>query len=575
MKFSQTFYYTFTAILIIASEALYAQPEPRRLLGSFIYNNKTYNYEFSKEDENKFTFKTSTADATPSGDNPPTYRISTLAKEQFEAMFVQQMTVIHHVADDKQLHDKAVEIFFSIQARLGFMDDEPVTAYLILRRDSIYSFIKSNAGFYDGRLSNAIANHYINSVSVETEDGAIKNIKVRLVDPSVVKNFTETPRQFLEFKNQYPISLSGKFDPEKFADINLYCHNCAIPGLSRYIRLTDLLIFDIELENNKEDYSPSNRKVNLSPTNPIVELKKEKRSRILEVAAFTDFAGLDQEQPNGLIQVEAKRKININTKYHPFVGHRDNERLIAKYNFNFVEEQSPVVDYNKEHKVYNKFVVKYKGDDGRYRADTLRLQVNRFRSPYYNFFGSLEPRLLFSKLEENNRNIDSIKAVSKVLDPLLLYQYQLASFGVKVNLFKMNFPQLKFNWNILNVGAYWFRTRIALTGDPKSKESVPLNGLYYQFGTNAVFSPDSRWGVTIGFDYIVPKLWNADYSIRSNKGLMQPYFDAFIKTDEEAKLFFRFKWTYEKNNRNNNFTQIQLGYSMNIFAGSNTPKTKS
>ena len=203
--------------------------------------------------------------------------------------------------------------------------------------------------------------------------------------------------------------------------------------------------------------------------------------------------------------------------------------------------------------------------------DYIEISTKRFRTPYFNFFGYIEPRLLFAKLEENNRFVDSSKAGNGVIDPISLYQYQLASFGITTQVFRISFPQIKLQVNLINAGVYWMRTRVALTSD-SAGPTAPLNSIYWQFGTNVIFRPDSRWGVSIGFDYLAPRIWNDAYALENKKGLFQDQFDAWLRTGEEGKLFFRFRWTYENKTRNKNFTQVQLGYSLNLFAGASGEK---
>jgi hypothetical protein len=180
---------------------------------------------------------------------------------------------------------------------------------------------------------------------------------------------------------------------------------------------------------------------------------------------------------------------------------------------------------------------------------------------------------LFSKLEENNRVLDSSSFESDTLiSPLKLYQYQLWSFGATLNVFKLSFPQVKFSWNVLNVGAYFFRTRVGTQADSVN-QSVPLNSSYLLLNTNVMFRPDNRWGAGVGFDWIKTSLWDNEFKMSNKHALLQPYFDGYIKTSDNAKLFFRFRWIYEQYNRGSNFAQIQIGYSMNVFTSSATPKS--
>jgi hypothetical protein len=625
-----------------------AQTAPKRILGTFLFEKKAYNYEFTEESFDSYSLNITAANgqspakkAVPDSDATSTNAVgagqpvdsaaavpdnadeggtetSTMSgipfnefsQREFQAIFIELMKTKYD-RDSAGVAQTALEVFFKIKARLDFIDDDPITAYFILRRDSINSFLQYNASkFYDRDLSDPIVRHYIHRVEAETEDGALKNITVYAVRPKDVRDSVATPRQFIVFKNQFPISMSGKFDYEKFTKINLYCYNCAgIDGLSRFVRLMDLAIFDIVYANDKEDYSPRNLTFSVTPAKPIMELRKERRSRILELAAFSDLVGLDRAEPNGLLQIEARRRININTKYRLLV--RGESRKLIEYNLSTTWFRKIKQDGQDKYEVYQfpswreKRLMEWIGD--RYsgeqvdlilkdralpagrrlnKGDSLMLKSvtlpspeiitiphKKFRSPYFNFFGYLEPRLLFSKLEENNRFVDSAKAGNGTLDAIDVYRYQVASFGVHMQVFRMSFPQIKLQWNVINTGLTWSRTRVALTAD-SAGPTTPLNSSIWQFGTNIIFRPDSRWGASLGIEFLLPNVWNDDYQLSSKKGLFQDQFDAWLRTGDEGKLFFRFRWTYQNAKRNNNFTQVQLGYSLNLFAGKNPEPPK-
>ncbi|MBK9632007.1 MAG: hypothetical protein IPO62_13240 [Saprospiraceae bacterium] len=67
------------------------------------------------------------------------------------------------------------------------------------------------------------------------------------------------------------------------------------------------------LESNKEDDSPVNCIVSLNKSNPIQILKKEKKSKILQVRAFSDLFGIPNNEPNGLLQIDVSKKFNLFT----------------------------------------------------------------------------------------------------------------------------------------------------------------------------------------------------------------------------------------------------------------------
>jgi hypothetical protein len=924
-------------ILFTATNNTFAQEKTKKVAGTFVYNGKAYNYEFNKLASNNYSFvvnsltknttsntdnsseansestpdPTSNTDTTSNAENTPSQFDTTatapddapsptespskqtaqksvdieifdeFSKEIFDTVFRHQMTSKYGASNTgksaNSLNKKSMELFFIIQSKLDFLDDEPVTAHMILKKDEVNSILISNSSnYYNANLSKPVfKNHQIKRVDIETEDGTIKNIVVLLEG-------SKESRGSLEFKNLFPISISGKHDAERLSEIKLYSFNCnGITGLNRYILFSDILQLNITLENDKEDYSPANKTFTLTPQSSVVELKKEKRSQILSVAAFSDFVGLDQEQPNGLLQIEAKRKINLNTNYAavstfwrfpPWKKVVDSDEKLSKYNlgkYNFKKIEQPSKDQEEnsiayqvylehgwlvkknpksrdtisfpnrrsskkyledhpggslekidgiwtlktnnqlrdtmifsENSAANKYVREHPGNqvwkegtnwvvktnrtlafpdstsadkrirdsignlitqinDHRWtifdqkiktsiefsdfvraadyikkysgnqiikkgiwtvktnkklkniisftdsiyaikyvRANALSLlatekrwivqtkkkpfkfqlftdsagaakyikthtdyqkneqktvwivknngksaplnpfqdsleavryvrnnpatQLNsnrttwfvKFRNTlafadstqaaqyvfnnfqsvlieaqnipyevltvpnkdykfgYYAWLPSIEPKLLFSKLDGNNKFLvlDSGFSSRKGINPLKQYQYQLASFGFTTTLLKFSYPQAKINWNVLDVGTYWYRTRVQSIKDTATNNSVAVNNAYLSLGMQVGFKPDSRYGANIGLAYIFQKAFNNDYKFEHNNGLAQASVDAFIKTNEDSEIFFRFRWIYDWHSFRNNFTQIQLGYSMNIFANSGSSK---
>jgi hypothetical protein len=646
-----------------------AQTKAKRVLGTFVYLGTAYNYEFKKNDINNYSFTISSLTATttvvtpatttpaPAGSTvvpanttpasnpaaptilpkdtqpkpainvPPVvpantaqnssvtanangttntdYIFDEFTRDVFVNIFCTQMHARYSAVINDALTNKSLEIFFNVQTKIELLDDEPVTAHMILKKDNISSFLLSNTSvYYDYSLSDIKVEHKIKDVNMETEDGAIKNVIVYLVNPRIDTNKKTASRGALEFKNAFPVSISGKHDPERFSDIRLNCYNCGgIAGLNRYIRLADLLELDITLANDKEDYSPANTTFALNSEKSIVELRKEKRSQILSVAAFSDFVGLDQEQPNGLIQIEAKRKININTLYRP-IHKTEAEDVASKYDlgkydfkriasakdgkevpdsirYQVIRKDSVVLLDNRREskKVIDDYNARQKNEFDKvvYKpiiADTNVITNDRFKSGYYLFFAAIEPKLLFSKLDGNKKFavLDATQSANKRTDPLSVFQHQLVSFGINLTGLKFFYPQSKLSWNVLDLGAFWYSSRVQALQDTSTKNSVSINNGYFSATSTLNFKPDSRWGANLGLTYIKQKSFNSEYLFERNKGLFHVNFDAFIKTNDESKVFFRFRWVFDEHTLNKNFTQVQLGYSLNIFANGSPSK---
>ncbi len=79
--------------------------------------------------------------------------------------------------------------------------------------------------------------------------------------------------------------------------------------------------------------------------------------------------------------------------------------------------------------------------------------------------------------------------------------------------------------------------------------------------------PESRYGVTFGWDRRKLNLLDNSFFITSKKGVLinTAWADAFLKTNDDSKLFFRYRFIFEDKVPNKNFTQIQLGYLMDLF----------
>jgi hypothetical protein len=271
-----------------------------------------------------------------------------------------------------------------------------------------------------------------------------------------------------------------------------------------------------------------------------------------------------------------KRRINLNTKSHAFFKSDDNEEKVAKFDVDKLNKLSYTTDSTSKSKDKNSYDFVFNdGGKGKENKETFRLAVSRsvLNAAYYNFLGSIEPKLLFAKLEENNRFLllNDANLNGKKINALQVFQHQLVSFGATLNVAKISLPEAKLSWNVIDIGGYWYRSRAKLEVDSANTHSTPLNTGYYKLGTSVDFHPDNRYGLGFSMNYIGQHTWNKDYELAHNKGLFQAGFDGYLKTNEDDKFFFRFRWTLEGHDLNSNFTQVQIGYSLNIFTGKNQP----
>jgi hypothetical protein len=516
----------------------------------------------------------------------------------------------------------AAQVFGSIKARLDFFDDEPVTAYLKLKGKQLVVYIseaerkrtaheqekalqkrlkkveatldqetekKMGAAVVAEKkaaalktkleeeyrlLKNALlgeaqpqqkwagykrvprlveGSNYllfdVENVTVEFEDGNIKNIFIDLLHTT--KHGEKIP---VRFRNNIPVSVSNKFDAEAFENHLIYAGKaCEVYRLLRnrgvissgpgqldeginsqtncedlFFLLSDLMEYLVVAENDKEDYSPANKVYELNEQNPVQQLKKEKRSKILLLKAYTDFVGIDDDQPNGLIQFEASRRVNLLTS---------------------------------------------------------RRQVSR--TNYHGFFTFLEPRIVFSKLEQNNKYLflhrqalDSVlvkQANSKVfkVNPLQLYQYANFSIQTDFNLYKLNLSNAKSNFQ-LNTRFGFLRTAVSDSINVVDSAQVAsftlqtdnINSRLVGLSLTWEFKPDSRYGLSLGWEVQHVKTFSDNYALADGhrKVIHTFYFDSYLNTNNEGgRLFFRTRFNQLWHKWNRNFMQVQLGYAVNIF----------
>jgi len=462
---------------------------------------------------------------------------------------------------------RATALFFEIKSRLDFQDDEPSTAYLKLKSNFVKCYLDNhrriryhvNQDKNNTQLQNGF---FIEDITVEFEDGTIKNIfaDLRVID----KYGIPVSGNAIRFKNVSPISISTKTDPDVFEKIKIFVGESSrlkkeynlkkiesgttenkfalilkngdskdvtvVPEEEYlYFYLSDILDYAIIADNDREDYSPANIVIHLNKQTPTIELKKERRSKILTARAFTDFIGIQNDEPNGLIQIEALKRINFNT---------------AKYGRAFI---------------------------------------------YYSFFSYVEPVLAFSKIEKNKNalplgptDLDQTLLLtgkkSFILQPIRLYQYQKSSFDINLNAWKVNFPEIKSNLQI-NTNLGIFKTNVVDTilvtnSNTIEKSSEPnftvLNTLRWGFTAIWEIKPENRYAIVFGWDRRKLNLLHEEFSIpietiKKVNIINTAWIEAFLKTNEDAKLFFRYRFTFEDKFAKRNFTQIQLGYLMDLF----------
>lgn len=411
--------------------------------------------------------------------------------------------------------------------------------------------LKSDEATIDAMKNSLLPYLKILEVAIEFEFDQIKNIKVvgayKIPRPSrtskeIMDIFDLQPDDFMVdtviFQNRVPISYSTKKDVSRdvfFNDkeVKLFT-NRPFYGKSLYINFSDVFYNNFKLLNATENYSPVDGIIIVKPGETGKIIYKEKTVNILQAKVFSDFVGLNENQPNGLIQTEISKRVYLNSNIHQF---------------------------------------------GK-------------RYAYRGWVNSIEPKVVLSKLEGNNRDLilDTFSMDNKIqhyVSTIDFYQHVNFSSGGAVNLFYLGLPKIHTMF-YLNFGVSFNRASIAfpipldsLNNTAIQPESFNVNAvnLYPEFVFSIQPHPSYRFNYTLR--------WSPYYRIFSNdfrqlntpekfltdgndgnRQMISSEFTASIRPqrDKTGELFFRTFITFIPGDANLNFYQAQVGYSFNILS---------
>nr|WP_321227406.1 hypothetical protein [uncultured Psychroserpens sp.] len=346
----------------------------------------------------------------------------------------------------------------------------------------------------------------------------------------------------LKFENEYPIGFSSKTD---FADLDNY-YLYSFKGFERIysLRLTEIIKLYIQKhQNDRLDFSPEDQIVRLPlddlDKNNEIELKKEKSSKILNAKIFTDFNGLQESKPNGLVQIEIEKQIPLWTKRMDLGLGRSSNVGFANY------------------AIFNLTWAKLNEED-------RKLQVN-----YSESFINNQPQ------------------VDKYVTYLELIKFENVSIGLDLNIASFDFPLLKSRLE-LNTGAHYGRVKVVDTltndlGAPlTSKLEKDVNMIRFYPDIILRIRPEERFGGYLRFrpfKTIVPdneeffsvysagnftENTNRSNVLRDQRWLQRYELGAYYTPNPKGdnKFFFRYRYTNTSNWETNGYSEIQLGYQI-------------
>ena len=148
----------------------------------------------------------------------------------------------------------------------------------------------------------------IREVQIKFESGQIAGIAIK----GYLDDFGD---KVLTFHNRVPISFSTKFDVSQdyyiVRNIEIYCKDNILDGF--HVDLDQVIYNDYQLSNYTNNYSPIDTVILLKPFEVGRVIFRERATDILQARVYSDFIGYGGDQPNGLVQVEFSKTINLKT----------------------------------------------------------------------------------------------------------------------------------------------------------------------------------------------------------------------------------------------------------------------
>jgi len=345
------------------------------------------------------------------------------------------------------------------------------------------------------------------STQIEFSNGFIQNIAIK----GTIEN------KEIVFENQLPIGFSAARDYSELDKRFLQAKYKSKGKIYTFnVPLADFIRYEKNLRINTRDYCPENGVTSIEMPVKSVKLYKEPTSKILEAKVFTDFVGLQEGEPNGIIQTEVEKRINLLTSRRNF--------FIKGVNYGWVQYVTPFAVLNK-----------------------------------------LEDKDKF--LELNTAGLTSLST-----NFLELLQYEIFRTGVETNAFIFDAPFGKSNICIdggIAFGKVTATDTTSIATAQSNKKNINTLHLYGKAKFNVI--PDERYGITFSYQLGHYNALNNEINYTtveedgSNKNWLQNIeMFAFWNIGDSGNLFFRYRLNSPVDNWKYNFSQVQVGYSFNI-----------
>lgn len=377
-------------------------------------------------------------------------------------------------------------------------------------------------------IIDSIGVYSVDSLQMHVEDGNILNLKVH----GYYRNKEMIVREYI-FENYAPIGISTNADFNNWHKSRLFPQQQKInKGL--FVSLADIIQYVPRLNYRSSDYSPTDGVYSFHPSDPLPKrtLFKTETSKILQARVFSDLAGIDQDRPNGLIQLEVSKRFILKNA------------TTTKSTFGFGGYMNYLDLYTSINKIE---------ENNKY--------INLERSPL------------------NNNEDLPIKTID-------LLRYTNFHIGTDLNLLYYLFPKSKVHAYLnhkIQLNRLAVRDSVFNNKQFASIEDYNLNVVVYGLGFRGIIRPDSRYGLELKGD------WNR-YVIIGNSMKQNPpingrtVVERFINQDvilvspilwarvsDHGELFFRPQFSFMRLHPEHQYFQVQVGYQFDVFSPRRSP----
>jgi hypothetical protein len=408
-------------------------------------------------------------------------------------------------------------------------------------RMMVIDYIKKQEGDKQTNLSNyynlpdditGVQVHEIDSVALQFERGFLENVKV----------YTKHREKTYMFENIYAIGFSSKYNFKELSKMKLYERNTS--GIFPCLYLGDVISYDETLSSYTRDYSPQDTVVSISPAQvPFSILQRSKMVDLFDAKIYSDLIGLLNETPNGMIQIEVDKRLNIRTIRKQVGSFRQNFGWLSYINlwgaFTKIEANNKGLPIRNLNRVQNGQIVSpnYVSnlDLLRYETFVLGTEVNGlvYDIPDAKVTGYFDLGIKYSHVPmlDSTRTVDYLGNVT-VDAPVNKFDGHLLSLQPKITIEVRTEKRIHFKLS------YWYYHSWLFSNNRfKQVMSYEKSDL-----SNLLLEPKARQIHSVEF-----------------------YFRTQLSEISQSKLFIRARLHWQSGDANTFFPQLQLGYSYDLF----------